>query len=231
MPRDLVEFFKAAATTVRWSRFKSDQASESSSATASNSNSEDEPQAKLVPDKVMEEIKPSEAKISNDDNDKENIGTMCSRKWKKKLVSNKKHLSAKSIASSIRNSSVLKPKTGNAGTPNLALENQSTVQVETEDCTPQPLMNSQKKLLSDKKHQTAKKIASSIRSSSVLKPKTDNVGTPHLALESQAIKRQKLDGGRSRQILTVKPHNLPHKSKLGLASGSSNLNSSNGKTF
>ncbi|KAL4311054.1 hypothetical protein GQ457_01G000280 [Hibiscus cannabinus] len=86
-----------------------------------------------------------------------------------------------------------------------------------------------KKLVSDKKHQTAKKITSTTRNSSVLKPKTSNAGTPNLALESQAIKRQKLDGGRSRQILNVKPHNLPHKSKLGLSSGSSNLSSSTAK--
>ncbi|KAE8669712.1 Protein TPX2 [Hibiscus syriacus] len=245
------------------------KASESSGATASNSNSEDKPQAKLVPDKVKEEIKTSEAKVTNDDKDKENIGTVCAQEngsalsekshlnapgdeekskstvqvvteactpkplmiSQKKLVSDKKHQTAKKIASTIRNSSVLKPKTGNVGTPNLSLESQSTVQVETEACTPKPLMNSHNKLVSDKKHQTAKTIASTIRNSSVLKPKTGNVETPNLALESQAIKRQKLDSGRSRQILNVKPHNLPHKSKLVLSSGSSNLSSSTAKSY
>lgn len=36
-----------------------------------------------------------------------------------------------------------------------------------------------------------------------------------IAQENQAIKRQKLDGGKSRQILNVKNRVLPHKSKLG----------------
>ncbi|KAL4313026.1 hypothetical protein GQ457_01G001610 [Hibiscus cannabinus] len=171
-------------------------------------SSDDKPQAKLVPDEVKEEVKPSEAKIANDDEDKENIGTVCA----------------------LENGSVLTEKS-HLNVPGDGEKIKSTVQVETEVCTPKPLMNSQKKLVSDKKHQTAKKITSTTRNSSVLKPKTSNAGTPNLALESQAIKRQKLDGGRSRQILNVKPHNLPHKSKLGLSSGSSNLSSSTAKTF
>ncbi|GMJ05524.1 targeting protein for XKLP2 [Hibiscus trionum] len=171
-------------------------------------SSEDKPQAKLVPDKVKEEVKPSEAKIANEDKDKENIGTVCAQE-NGSARTEKSHLNV----------------TGDEE------KSKSTVQVETEVCTPKPLMNSQKKLVSDKKYQTAKKTASTIRKPSVLKPKTGNSGTPNLALESQAIKRQKLDGGRSRQILNVKPHNLLHKSKLGLTSGSSNLVSSAAKTF
>ena len=73
------------------------------------------------------------------------------------------------------------------------------MQVETEACTAKPLINSQKKLATDKKHHTAKKIASMVRNPSGLKHK--NAGTPNLALDNQAIKRQKLDGGRSRQVL------------------------------
>ncbi|PRQ49945.1 putative TPX2 central domain-containing protein [Rosa chinensis] len=111
-------------------------------------------------------------------------------------------------------------------------------------CTPKPPMNYSKKgdLLSDsKKHQGAKKISSMVRNPSGLRGKshlhssqTKNVkpytmkreenvknttGTPMLAQENQAIKRQKLDGGRSRQILNPKPQTLPHKSKLGYTSG------------
>ncbi|KAK8527741.1 hypothetical protein V6N13_085551 [Hibiscus sabdariffa] len=171
-------------------------------------SSEDKPQPKLVPDKVKEEVKPSEAKIANDDKDKENIGTICAKE-NGSVLTEKSHLNVPGDGENIK----------------------STVQVETEVCTPKPLMNSQKKLVSDKKHQSAKKITSTTRKPSVLKPKTSNAGTPNLALESQAIKRQKLDDGRSRQILNVKPHNLPHKSKLGLSSGSSNLSSSTAKTF
>ncbi|ONI17147.1 hypothetical protein PRUPE_3G140300 [Prunus persica] len=96
--------------------------------------------------------------------------------------------------------------------------------------------------------QTAKKIASIVRNPSALKQKshlqssqTKNIkpssvkrekkvknatGTPNLAQENQAIKRQKLDGGRSRHILNPKPQTLPHKSKLGHTSGSFNLSSS-----
>ncbi|RZC65330.1 hypothetical protein C5167_009021 [Papaver somniferum] len=44
--------------------------------------------------------------------------------------------------------------------------------------------------------------------------------------ENQAIKRQKLDEGRSRQILNVVPQNLPHKSKPGSGSSRSSLFSS-----
>ncbi|PQM34759.1 protein TPX2 [Prunus yedoensis var. nudiflora] len=96
--------------------------------------------------------------------------------------------------------------------------------------------------------QSAKKIESIVRNPSALKQKshlqssqTKNIkpssvkrekngkiaiGTPNLAQENQAIKRQKLDGGRSRQILNPKPQMLHHKSKLGHTSGSFNLSSS-----
>ncbi|KAK9922575.1 hypothetical protein M0R45_031036 [Rubus argutus] len=117
----------------------------------------------------------------------------------------------------------------------------SIVQVGAGACTPKPPMNYSKKgdILSDsKKHQTAtKKISSMVRNPSGLREKsrlqysqTKNVkpstvkreanvknatGTPNLAQENQAIKRQKLEGGRSREILNPKPQTLPHKSKLG----------------
>ncbi|KAE8679961.1 Protein TPX2 [Hibiscus syriacus] len=176
------------------------KASESSGATTSSSNSEDKPQAMFVPDKVKEEVKPSEAKIANDDKNKENIGTVRCQE----------------------NGSA-----SNLNVPGDEEKCKSTGQVQTEACTPKPLMNSLKKLVSDKKHQAAKKIVSNIRNLSVLKPKIGCAGASNLALENQAIKRQKLDGGRSRQILNVKPH----KSKLGLTSGSSNLSFSDAKTF
>ncbi|KAA3467986.1 protein TPX2 isoform X1 [Gossypium australe] len=191
---------------------KMQKASGSSDATAPNSNLEDKPQAEQVPDKVKEEAKPPEAKveikqivtkIAYDNKEKENIGTVGAQE-------NESALANKSHSNGLGDEE----------------KSKSTVQVDTEACTPKPLMNSQKKLVSDKKHHTAKKIASKIRNSSMLKPKNGNAGTPNLAQENQAVKRQKLDGGRSRQILNVKPHNLPHKSKLGLTSGSSNLCSS-----
>ncbi|CAN1230995.1 Protein TPX2, partial [Linum perenne] len=48
-------------------------------------------------------------------------------------------------------------------------------------------------------------------------------GTPTLAHENQAIKRQKLEDGQSRQILNLKPPQpLTHKSRLGLSTSNSN---------
>ncbi|KAI6697328.1 hypothetical protein NL676_017447 [Syzygium grande] len=126
----------------------------------------------------------------------------------------------------------------------------SSVLEGAEVCTPKPLMASQKGdvVTDSRKCQTAKKIASLIKNPSKLRPKQNlqssqaqkskpesvkrniNVknpaATPTLAQENQAIKRQKLEGGKSRQILNVKPQVLPHKSKLGLASGTSGVCSS-----
>ncbi|MED6146816.1 hypothetical protein PIB30_038217 [Stylosanthes scabra] len=53
----------------------------------------------------------------------------------------------------------------------------------------------------------------------------------HKVSENQAIKRQKLEGGKARQILYMEPQNLPHKSKLGVSvtNGNTNISSSNSK--
>ncbi|XVF88312.1 hypothetical protein PTKIN_Ptkin19aG0039800 [Pterospermum kingtungense] len=90
-----------------------------------NSISEDKPQAELVPDRVKEEeVKPSEAKvelvteIANDNEVNKNVGTTCA-------LENRSSLTAKKIASLVGNQSLLKPKKGTAGTPNLALEYQT----------------------------------------------------------------------------------------------------------
>ncbi|XP_030932519.1 protein TPX2-like isoform X2 [Quercus lobata] len=130
--------------------------------------------------------------------------------------------------------------------------NKSSIQLGNEACTPKPTMTSQKgdRMTDSKKHETAKKIASLVKNPSTLKPKNQlqssktksikpssvkrntnlkksSAGTPNLAQENQAIKRQKLDGGRTRQIISLKPQNFPHKSKLGITSSStSNLFSS-----
>uniref|UniRef100_A0A0D3D8W0 TPX2 C-terminal domain-containing protein n=1 Tax=Brassica oleracea var. oleracea TaxID=109376 RepID=A0A0D3D8W0_BRAOL len=48
-------------------------------------------------------------------------------------------------------------------------------------------------------------------------------GTSKMAQENQAIKRQKLDGGKSKQILNPRPITLPHKTKQGLVNTSFNL--------
>lgn len=126
----------------------------------------------------------------------------------------------------------------------------SSVLEGAEVSTPKPAMATQKRdvVTDSKKCQTAKKIASLIKNPSTLRPKQNvqssqakkskpesvkrntnpknPAATPTVAQENQAIKRQKLEGGKSRQILNVKPQILPHKSKLGLASGTSNICSS-----
>ncbi|XP_010260277.1 PREDICTED: protein TPX2-like isoform X2 [Nelumbo nucifera] len=118
----------------------------------------------------------------------------------------------------------------------------------TEVCTPKPQTVSRKAkplATTSKNNLTAKKIASAIRNPSALKPKNQSqlsqakngkptnarsvttakstVVAPDFAQENQAIKRQKLEGGRSRQILNVKTLNLPHKSKSGLITGDAKL--------
>ncbi|KAI7755347.1 hypothetical protein M8C21_009790 [Ambrosia artemisiifolia] len=108
-----------------------------------------------------------------------------------------------------------------------------------EVCTPKPPMASQKNKnvlqTESKKQQTARKIASAMKNPSALKSQakctktpattvkrdTNKVGgTPNLALENQAIKRQKLEGGKTRQILNIKTQILPHKARPGIANGS-----------
>ncbi|KAL1555614.1 protein TPX2-like isoform X1 [Salvia divinorum] len=116
-------------------------------------------------------------------------------------------------------------------------------------CTPAP-----QKQRDDRKHQTAKKIASMLRNPSAISSKKqlpksqaksakpssvrrdtngnkNVVGTPNFAHENRAIKKQKLDGGKSRQILTVnKPSNLPHKTRAGMVSSSSSFCPATAKT-
>ncbi|KAK4364070.1 hypothetical protein RND71_015428 [Anisodus tanguticus] len=120
----------------------------------------------------------------------------------------------------------------------VSVQQQSNVE---EVSTPAPPTISQKsdQKTDSKKRQTAKKIASILRNPSALKSKAylqqsqlkkssnsasarkqpitkSAVGTHNQdAQENQAIKRQKLEGGKSRQILNIKPQNLPHKAKVG----------------
>lgn len=120
----------------------------------------------------------------------------------------------------------------------------------TKACTPEPIHSQKEGSL--KESQMAKKGASVVRNPSALKSKTQpqiaqaritkqasvkrdtnpktTVATPNFAQENQAIKRQKLEGGNSRQILNLKPQNLPHKSRQVSTSGKTNLCSSTAKT-
>ncbi|KAK4795485.1 hypothetical protein SAY86_027811 [Trapa natans] len=182
------------------------------------------------------------------------------------LTGSKKHMTARKIASLIRNHTALKPKgllqSSQAKTPKPESatssidqtvkvvmtsdkENSRPITGGGEAQTPKQSMASQNGddvLTGSRKHMTARKIASLIRNPNALKPKVPlqssqaktlkpassmmNLGaTPNLAQENQAIKRQKLEGGKSRQILNVKPTVLPHKSKMGVVSSSSTINS------
>ncbi|KAL3352619.1 hypothetical protein AABB24_020561 [Solanum stoloniferum] len=131
-------------------------------------------------------------------------------------------------------------------------EKQSTVR---ETCTPGPTITAQKndsRKTNSKRQQTAKK-SSILRNPSALKSTTQtqqshlrssnqatvrkqainksDVGTPNFAQENQAVKRQKLEEGKSRKILDIKPpQHLPHKTRLGVANSSSNLFASAAKT-
>ncbi|KAG7011981.1 Protein TPX2, partial [Cucurbita argyrosperma subsp. argyrosperma] len=127
--------------------------------------------------------------------------------------------------------------------PNGGIELRDTEQNDV--CTPLPTLSTCKgeqrtKGATSKKHEAARKIASMVKNPSALKARSqlkssqiknvkpnsvkreanvkNTCGTSSLAQENQPIKRQKLDGGLSRQILNVKPHNLPHKSKVGASS-------------
>ncbi|WCJ30815.1 targeting protein for XKLP2 [Euphorbia peplus] len=122
-------------------------------------------------------------------------------------------------------------------------------------CTPKLPVSSRKEglLTNSKKHQSAKHIASMVRNPSSLKPKPpqslhskakgskpesvkrvtntpNSVGKFNFTQENQAIKRQKLDGGAAKQILSFKPPQpLHHKSKLGVSSSNTNPSLANRK--
>ncbi|XP_021715975.1 protein TPX2-like [Chenopodium quinoa] len=113
-------------------------------------------------------------------------------------------------------------------------------------CTPKPPAFTSKggrTTTEQKKKQTTMKIASALKNPSELKSKiqshtrstkpdgfrrdrrnlNSSVGTPNFVQENQAIKRQKLDDGKTRQILNIKPPNLLHKIRPGATTSYSNL--------
>ncbi|XP_077253897.1 targeting protein for XKLP2 isoform X2 [Tasmannia lanceolata] len=150
------------------------------------------------------------------------------------------------------NSSIVKSVESNKETTTSSLvvtANSASRVIGIQECTPKAQMISKKgvPMPNSSKNETAKKLASLIKKKSALKPKNHSLpsedktlkpasvrrcpgsisaktkGTTDIAIENQAIKRQKLDEGRSRQILNVKNRILPHKTKQGLIAGSSDL--------
>ncbi|XP_014752761.1 protein TPX2 isoform X3 [Brachypodium distachyon] len=97
--------------------------------------------------------------------------------------------------------------------------------VKTEACTPKVQANASKGGLTDSKiMQTSDLKQSSLRvKKSVIKGACDSVARKastaanDIAQENQAVKRQKLEDGRTREILNVKTRLLPHKGRGGLA--------------
>ncbi|KAJ0245167.1 Protein TPX2 [Hirschfeldia incana] len=117
----------------------------------------------------------------------------------------------------------------------------------TEACTPRPPLQSSHggKSMDLKKQQSARKIASLLRNPSALRPKNQlhssqlkgtnqksvkretnpkNIaGITNLIQDNQAIKKQKLDDGKSRHILNPKPTTLLHKTRQGLVNTGFNV--------
>ncbi|KAL9667911.1 hypothetical protein QQ045_002280 [Rhodiola kirilowii] len=99
-------------------------------------------------------------------------------------------------------------------------------------CTPKSQVTCHrdaKKATSVKNAQSSKKIDAGIQNPSALRTNSLDIEKKHiiamsnLAQENQAIKRQKLDEGRSRKILNVNPVNLLHKSRPGVVPDNSGL--------
>ncbi|KAL3364063.1 hypothetical protein AABB24_013018 [Solanum stoloniferum] len=147
-------------------------------------------------------------------------------------------LAAKVLSSEVKEEVTLDDAIGverNGSLPNPEpVEKQPTSQ---EICTTRPPQTMSKKIdprKTDSNNQnTAKKTTSMLRNPSALKSKTlpvksanpvsmrkqaimrSAVRTPNFGQENQAIKRQKLESGKAKQILDVKPQYLPHKTKPG----------------
>ncbi|XP_030482220.2 protein TPX2 [Cannabis sativa] len=210
------------------------ETSNSSSHLKSNDTLETAPQTVLLP-VDLKKVATVESKVENVIENSVDKGLKEDSKEESK--STEKHYSA--------SARIVSSSSGVKNEANSDKENRKpSVQAEKEACTPVPSILG----TNSKKQQTAKKIASLVRNPTALKPKSQikssqsknpkpsclksetNVkntgGTLTLAQENQAIKRQKLEGGQSRQILSLKPHNLPHKTKSGLVSSSSNFCSS-----
>ncbi|KAL2328189.1 hypothetical protein Fmac_021616 [Flemingia macrophylla] len=96
----------------------------------------------------------------------------------------------------------------------------ASVEVAKDACTPKQALQKKVTTSTNSKKTQNKKVATNTKPQ--LTSGTGIAGTPHLAQDNQAIKRQKLEGGKSRQILNVKHQTLPHnKSRLGLSVPSS----------
>ncbi|XP_021842729.1 protein TPX2 isoform X2 [Spinacia oleracea] len=171
----------------------------------------------------------------------------------KEMLSNKKSYEASCEKICKEDKSAVKP-----GAPCVKIEpgnNEGSATCPSQDvCTPKPPALSSKggrTTTQLKKPQTAKRMASAIKDPTASKSKmqshtksakpagclrrdtsnlSSSTGTPNFVQENQAIKRQKLEDGKTRQILNIKPPNLLHKTRPGVNTSSSNLCSTTAKT-
>ncbi|CAN4104991.1 unnamed protein product [Withania somnifera] len=192
---------------------------------------ENKPAAKVLSSEVKEEVTPNENKPA---------AKVLSSEPKDEVTPNENKPAAKVLSSEVKEEVIPRQKIEielNGSLPNPeSFEKQPTSQ---EICTPRPPPTMSKKTVDPRKtdsnnQKTAKKISSSLRNPSALKSKTllvksanpvsmrkqaimrSAVGTPNFGQENQAIKKQKLESGKAKQILDVKPQNLPHKTKPGV---------------
>ncbi|GMN53839.1 hypothetical protein TIFTF001_022969 [Ficus carica] len=207
---------------------KENSNSSSDSKTTTNT-SETKPITELNPTELKQEAIPAEAKEENFVLVSSNKGSNEEDNGDSKSFQEQESASARLVSSS--------------DDTNINKENcKPLAQAAKEACTPVPSVPG----TNFKKLQMAEKIACLVRNPSALKTKSrlksshskntkpspclkseskvkNTAGTCNLAQENQAIKRQKLEGGRSRQILSLKPQFLPHKTKMGLVTGSYNF--------
>ncbi|OIW06007.1 hypothetical protein TanjilG_11694 [Lupinus angustifolius] len=103
----------------------------------------------------------------------------------------------------------------------------AAIEVGKDACTPNPTLQKRVSSTNSKKQQTVKKIVMSAKHQIRSSAKKSTAATPNLIQENQAIKRQKLEEGKTRQILNIKNQVLPHKSKLGSNANSLSASKSN----
>ncbi|KAK2434701.1 hypothetical protein P8452_31770 [Trifolium repens] len=111
---------------------------------------------------------------------------------------------------------------------------EASVEVAKDVCTPNPALRKNVNTTStnSKKQQNSKKVSTNTKTRLQSAATKSTLGTPHFAQENQAIKRQKLEGGKTRQILNPKPQTLPHdKSKLGYCSSTSKIHKEDRKVY
>ncbi|CAN4103303.1 unnamed protein product [Withania somnifera] len=197
---------------------------------------ENKPAAKVLSSEVKEEVAPNENKPAD---------KVLSSEVKKAVTPTENKPAAKVLSSEVKEEVTPSDEIAvelNGILPNPeSFEKQPTSQ---ETCTPRPPPTMCEKKIEPRKtdsnnQKTQKKISSTLKNRSALKSKTlpeksanpasmrkqeimrRAVGTPNFGQENQAIKKQKLESGKAKQILDVKPQNLPHKTKPG----------TNGSTF